>query len=312
MFSVAGELDRLLVPARRPHLGAEQDARALGVDEDLGEAVDVVGVADALRRCAVLARPRGITALSSGTLPSRMSRPISRYAGPGRAGHRLAEGHRDHVGDALGRHDVRGELRDRRHHVDVRQVLQGAHLVLVQGALAADQQERALGAQRVGDAGDGVGRARAGGDDGTAGLAGDARVGVGGVRGDLLVADVDDLDALVDAAVVDVDDVAAAEGVDDVDPLRLQGLRDQVAAGDHLGLGPRRFRFRRPRPWGSSWHSRRAVSSRSLIPEASREAGTFAVNPGGRPCAARGRPGSARGRARGARRGPGRGPRAPR
>ena len=51
----------------------------------------------------------------------------------------------------------------------------------------------------------------------TAGLAGDARVAVGGVGRDLLVADVDDLDALVDAAVVDVDDVAAAEGEDDVD-----------------------------------------------------------------------------------------------
>ena len=36
-------------------------------------------------------------------------------------------------------------------------------------------------------------RARAGGDDGAAGLAGHAGVAVGGVRRDLLVADVDDL-----------------------------------------------------------------------------------------------------------------------
>jgi len=41
-------------------------------------------------------------------------------------------------------------------------------------------------------------------------LAGHARIAVGGVRRDLLVAHVDDLDAFVDAAVIDVDDVAAA------------------------------------------------------------------------------------------------------
>jgi hypothetical protein len=51
---------------------------------------------------------------------------------------------------------------------------------------------------------------------------------VGGVRGDLLVAYVDDFDALVDATVVDVDDVAAAQGVDDVDALRLEGLGDEM------------------------------------------------------------------------------------
>ena len=101
-------------------------------------------------------------------------------------------------------------------------------------ALAADEQHRALGAEGVGDAGDGVGGARAGGDDRAAGLAGHARVAVGGVRGDLLMADVDDLDALVDAAVVDVDDVAAAEREDRVDALGLQRLGDQVAAGDRF------------------------------------------------------------------------------
>ena len=154
-----------------------------------------------------------------------------------RAGHRLAEGHRAHVRHALGVYDARRELGDRRHDVDVRQVLERAHLVLVERSLAADQQHRALGAERVGDAGDRVGRARAGGDDGAAGPAGHARVAVRGVGRHLLVADVDDLDALVDAAVVDVDDVAAAEREDRVDPLGLQGLGDQVAARDRLGVG---------------------------------------------------------------------------
>src|SRR5918999_299009 len=52
-----------------------------------------------------------------------------------------------------------------------------------------------------------------------------------------LEADFDDLDARVDAAVVNVDDVAAAERVDDVDSLGLQGLRHQMTARDPLGLG---------------------------------------------------------------------------
>jgi hypothetical protein len=121
-----------------------------------------------------------------------------------------------------------GELGDRRHHVDVRQVLQGPHLVLVQRALPTDQQHRALGPERVRDTGDGVRRPRSGGDHRAAGLAGHPRVAVGRVRGDLLVPDVDHRDALVHTAVVDVDDVTATEGEDHVDPLGLQGLGDQV------------------------------------------------------------------------------------
>ena len=64
----------------------------------------------------------------------------------------------------------------------------------------------------VGDGGDAVGDAGAGGDDADAAAAGGARPAFGGVAGDLLVADVDDADAFVDAGVVDGLDVAAAEG----------------------------------------------------------------------------------------------------
>ncbi len=73
------------------------------------------------------------------------------------------------------------------------------------------------------------------GDD-DAELAGLARVAVGRVRGDLLVPHVDDADALVDAAVVDVDDVAAAQREDRVDAFVLQRPRGQVAAGDDVGV----------------------------------------------------------------------------
>ena len=126
----------------------------------------------------------------------------------------------------------RRELGDRRHHVDVRQILQRSHLVLSQRALAADVQNRALGAECGGNAGHRVGAAGTGGGDHAAELAGLARVAVGGVRRDLLVAHVDDADALIDAAIVDVDDVAAAQGEDRVDALVLQRLGDQMAAGD--------------------------------------------------------------------------------
>jgi uncharacterized protein (DUF39 family) len=54
----------------------------------------------------------------------------------------------------------------------------------------------------------------------------------------LLVAHVHHADALVEAAVIDVHDVAAAEGEDAVDALLLQGAGDQVSAVDlrHAGL----------------------------------------------------------------------------
>src|SRR4051812_34624977 len=174
---LADELDRLLVAARGPDLRAEQDARALGVDEDLGEAVDVVRVADALRRRAVAARLAGDDGVLDRHLVVEDVAADLEEDGARRAGHRLAEGHRAHVGDALGRHDVRGELRDRLHDVDVGQVLEGPHLVLVQRALAADQQERALRAEGVGDAGDRVGGAGAGGEGRAGGPSGGARGG---------------------------------------------------------------------------------------------------------------------------------------
>ena len=150
-----------------------------------------------------------------------------------RAVERLAHGHRDHVRDALGGGHRRGELGDRGHHVDVRQILQRSHLVLGQRPLAADVQDRALRAERGRDAGHRVGAAGPGGRDDAAELAGLARITVGGVRGDLFVAHVDDADALVDATVVDVDDVAAAKREDRVHAFVLQCLCDQMAARYH-------------------------------------------------------------------------------
>jgi hypothetical protein len=92
----------------------------------------------------------------------------------------------------------------------MRQILQRAHHVLGQRTLAADMQDRALRAEGRRDAGHGIRAARPGSGYDAAELARLAGMAVGGVRGDLFVAHVDDADALIDAAIIDVDDVAAA------------------------------------------------------------------------------------------------------
>jgi len=115
----------------------------------------------------------------------------------------------------------------------VRQILKRAHLVLGQRALPADHQKRALGAKRVGDAGHRVGRARSRRGHHAADLAALARIAVRGVGGDLLVTHVDDLDSLVQTAVVDIDDMPSAKSPDHIDAFVLERLGDQVPAGNH-------------------------------------------------------------------------------
>ena len=63
-----------------------------------------------------------------------------------------------------------------------------------------------------------------------AGLAGGLGPALGGERGRLLVADVDDVDALLAAAVVDREQVAAREREQLRHAVRLEALRDQPAA----------------------------------------------------------------------------------
>ena len=148
----------------------------------------------------------------------------------------LARRHRDHVGDALRARHARREFRDRRHHIDVRQILKRSHLVLRERPLAADVEHGALRTECGRNPGHRVGAAWSGRRHHAAELAGLARVAVGGVRRDLLVPDVDDANALVDAAVVDVDDVTAAQGEDRVHAFVLECLRHQMAARHDTGF----------------------------------------------------------------------------
>ena len=116
------------------------------------------------------------------------------------------------------------------------QILKPAHAVLGLRRLTADVQHRALGSERGRDAGDRVGAPRAGRGHHASEAAGLARVAIRRVRRDLLMAHIDDLDALVDASVVDVDDVAAAQREDGIDALALQGAGDEVTTGDDIGF----------------------------------------------------------------------------
>ena len=153
---------------------------------------------------------------------------------PRRAGVAFARGHGDHVGDALGRAHAGRELGDGPHDVDMRQILQRAHHVLRERALAADVQDRAFRAEGGGDPGHRIHAAGPRRRHDAAELAGLARIAVGGVRRHLLVPHVDDADAFIDAAVIYVNYVAAAQREDRVDALVLERLGDEVAARDDI------------------------------------------------------------------------------
>ena len=205
----AHQIPGLLVRAAGPHLLAEEDGGALGLDQQIRQPLDVARVAHRAGGGPVPAGLGDGRAAQRDLAVEHVARDFQ-IAGPRRAREALARGHRHHVRDALRGANPRGELGDGPGDVHVGQVLQRAHLVLGERALPADVQHRALRAERGGDAGERVGEARAGGRDDASQPAGLARVAVGGVGGHLLVAHVDDADPLVDAPVVGVDDVPAA------------------------------------------------------------------------------------------------------
>src|SRR5690606_25190847 len=142
------------------------------------------------------------------------------------------------LGDPVGLVAGVGPLRDRLHQADVVHLLERAAAQVGERTLAADHQDRRVGAPGVGHAGHAVGDARTGGDRRHADLAGvAARPGVGRVDGGLLVAHVHDPDAFVDAPVVERHDVAAGQGEHHLDARVLERARQDLAAVDgHGGL----------------------------------------------------------------------------
>ena len=112
-------------------------------------------------------------------------------------------------------------------------LLQRAAALVEDGRRAAQQNHRRAGRVRVRHAGERVGHARARGDHRHAHAARDPRIGIRGVRGGLLVAGVDDLDALLHAARVDGRHVQPREREDVPHALLLQHPRDELPASHH-------------------------------------------------------------------------------
>ena len=106
-------------------------------------------------------------------------------------------------------------------------------------SVVADHRGRNLAGQHdhrggihvgVGDAGDGVGRAGAGGNEHDAGPSADARIALGHVSRALFVADEDVLDLRVEESVVGRQDRAAGIAEDDIDAFGNQALDNDLCS----------------------------------------------------------------------------------
>ena len=204
-------------------LRAEQRHGALRTGKQVRHLLHNFGVADEVGRTAVGSAHAIILWVSNlGRLGFAVHDVVRDFqeAGPWSAVIHFAKRDGHHFGGTLGGHHQRCKLADRRHHFRVAQFLQSTHAVLLERGVSADQQHGTLRAERVRHAGDCVGGARPRGNNSTA-EARDASVGIGSVRSHLFVADVDNLDAFVDASVVDIDDVPPRYCEDVLDALLL-------------------------------------------------------------------------------------------
>ena len=169
-----------------------------------------------------------------------LGRSIS--TGPGRPERRDAKGLGEDARNVRGAPDDEAVLHDRQRDPEDVDFLEGVGAHQRRADLAGDRDHRHAVEEGVGDAGDEVGRARPGGREADAGLAGDPAIGVGGERRGLLVADQDVVQARTGQRVVDRHDRAARIAEDVLDALALQRLDDQPRAGDRLPVAARHGR----------------------------------------------------------------------
>jgi hypothetical protein len=151
---------------------------------------------------------------------------------PPRGRPRLVEQPGDLGGGARGRR----ELDERAHERDVVDLLQRALAPAEGGRAPAEDEHRRVVLLRGGDRAHAVGDPRPRGERAHARLARDLGPALGGERGSGLVADVDDVDALGAAAVVDREQVPAGEREQLRDAVGLQAPGDQPAAVQGGGL----------------------------------------------------------------------------
>ena len=229
-----GERQQLPLGAAPVDVRPGHDHGPLGVAQERGGARE-----PALVRPRRGVRRRGLR-LGLGRLPEDdVEREVEERrpaVGPRGDGERLV----DQGGDLRGGGRGGRELDERPHERDVVDLLQRA-LAPAEGRRApAEHEHRRVALLRRGHRAHPVGHPGARGQRAHARLAGDLRPPLGGEGGRLLVADVDQVDALRAAAVVEREEVAAGEGEHPPDAVRLQPAGDQAAPVQGRGLLVRR------------------------------------------------------------------------
>ena len=217
--------------------GAGHHHGPLGVAQQLGRAVQRVAVG--------LGRPRRVRQRGGGVCVHRRLHEhlVHREVEEGGAGGRLERGvqglvdERGDVGGGLGGSGQLGQRRDER---DVVDLLERAHPPACGRGAAAEREHRRAVHQRGRHPAHPVRDARARRERAHARLPGGLGPALGRERRGLLVADVDDVDALLAAAVVDREQMTAGEREQLRDAVRLEALRHQAPAvegGRLLSLG---------------------------------------------------------------------------
>ncbi len=201
-----GQRPQCLLPTPPVQPGPGHDHRALGLGEERDGAIDLGAIRG---RAAPRLRQRhrlGLAGLHEHLVEREVDEGRTRVRCQCSRG-----GDIDQAGD-LGRiRRRRGELDQRAHEGNVVDLLQRALAPAELGRPAAEHEDRRVVLARGGDRAHAVGHARAGGQRAHAELAGHLGPALGGERSRLLVADVDDVDPLRPAAVVDREQVAARQ-----------------------------------------------------------------------------------------------------
>ena len=270
-----GEGEQRALPVTPVEAGAGHDHRPLGVAQERGGSIGVPAAGAGLSpRLGQRGRRRRRIGLAEHVVEREVEERGTGMRGE-RGPHRLVDQPRDLLGVLRGRGEL-DQRTDERHVVDLLQrTLAPAKL---RRAAAQDEQRRAV-LRRRGDRAHPVGHARAGGQRADARRAGHLGPALGGERGRLLVAHVDDVDPLGPAAVVDREQMAAGQREQLGDAVRLEPRGDQPAAvrpRRRLCLG-RHGRHANSRPLPQAPAARRSRQRRDALATERRSApGRFA------------------------------------
>ena len=207
-FDELSQFLRRIVP---PDIGAGEHHRAFGVMKDVHNLLDVLRIAVSL----------GLSAVAAGVLHvlfvGNATDNVNRYfkvGGTWNAGSGVTERNRYILRYALDALNLLRELGNRLQESRAVEVLQAAAQVVGDARITADENHRAWCLECVCDAGYGVCNARSRSDDRHARLAGYLCPALSGVGGNLLVPEVYDLDAFVNASLVEIVDMPAVQRED--------------------------------------------------------------------------------------------------